>query len=85
MGDGIDLGNVYTTVGQVLGTPAALCIFWVISKIKELQTKVKILEKENSASKQTLGQIMADVSFIRGVIEGKDSVQSNTLNTNNHK
>lgn len=40
---GLDFGSVYTTVGSVLGTPCALACFWVVSKIKELQTKVKIL------------------------------------------
>ena len=71
---GINFGDIYTTIGSVLGTTAALACFWVVSKIKELQTKVKILEEENSASKSTLTKILTDVSFIRGVIEGKESV-----------
>jgi hypothetical protein len=76
---GLDFGSVYTTVGSVLGTPCALACFWVVSKIKELQTKVKILEEENSASKVTLTKILTDVSFIRGVIEGKESANSTVL------
>lgn len=70
--EGIDVGSVYTTVGQVLGTPAALCLFWVISKIKELQTKVKILEKENASFKECLTNIRVDVSWMRGNMEGKE-------------
>ena len=69
--DGIDIGQVYTTVGQVVGTPAAVLLFWVVSKLRELQTKIKILEKENSVVKQTLSDIRADVSFIRGRLEEK--------------
>lgn len=68
---GIDLTAVYTTVGNVLGTPAALLCFWLVSKIKELSVKVKILEKENSVFKQTLSDIRSDVSFIRGKLEDK--------------
>ena len=71
--DGVDVGSVYTTVGQVLGTPAALCLFWVISKIKELQTKVKILEKENASFKECLTNIRVDVSWMRGNMEGKET------------
>jgi hypothetical protein len=70
--EGVDVGSVYTTVGQVLGTPAALCLFWVISKIKELQTKVKILEKENASFKECLTNIRVDVSWMRGNMEGKE-------------
>lgn len=70
--EGVDVGSVYTTVGQVLGTPAALCLFWVISKIKELQTKVKILEKENVSFKECLTNIRVDVSWMRGNMEGKE-------------
>lgn len=57
----------------MLGTPAALCLFWVISKIKELQTKVKILEKENASFKECLTNIRVDVSWMRGNMEGKES------------
>jgi len=71
--EGVDVGSVYTTVGQMLGTPAALCLFWVISKIKELQTKVKILEKENASFKECLTNIRVDVSWMRGNMEGKET------------
>lgn len=71
--ESVDVGSVYTTVGQVLGTPAALCLFWVISKIKELQTKVKILEKENASFKECLTNIRVDVSWMRGNMEGKET------------
>lgn len=69
---GVNLTEVYTTVGSVLGTPVAIVLFWLVTKVKELATKVKILEKENSAAKQTLSDIRADVSFIRGKMENKN-------------
>lgn len=69
---GVNLTEVYTTVGSVLGTPVAIVLFWLVTKVKELATKVKILEKENSVAKQTLSDIRADVSFIRGKMENKN-------------
>lgn len=65
----MNLGDIYTTVGNVLGTPVALAFFWVISKVKELNVKVRMLEKENAVFKQTLSDIRSDVSFIRGKLE----------------
>lgn len=65
----LNLSDIYTTVGNVLGTPVALSFFWVINKVKELNVKVKMLEKENAVFKQTLSDIRSDVSFIRGKLE----------------
>jgi hypothetical protein len=65
----INLSDVYTTVGNVLGTPVALAFFWVVNKVKELNVKVQMLEKENAVFKQTLSDIRSDVSFIRGKLE----------------
>lgn len=65
----INLSDIYTTVGNVLGTPVALAFFWVTNKVKELTIKVKMLEKENAVFKQTLSDIRSDVSFIRGKLE----------------
>ena len=70
---GINLTDLYTTVGSVLGTPAALACFWVVSKIKELQTKVHVLETENSELKKDLGTIKENVSWIRGNMEGQSN------------
>lgn len=70
---GLDFGSVYTTVGSVLGTPCALACFWVVSKIKELQTKVKILESENTAVKKDITDIRVNVSWMRGNMEGKEA------------
>ena len=67
--DGVNLTEVYTTVGSVLGTPAAIALFWIFSKIKELTVKVKMLEDENAVFKQTLSDIRSDVSYIRGKFE----------------
>lgn len=71
--EGSDLTAIYTTIGNVLGTPAALVVFWVVSQIKDLKTKVKILEKENASLKECLTNIRVDVSWMRGNMEGKET------------
>jgi hypothetical protein len=73
---GLDLGSVYTTIGSVLGTPVALVVFWVVSQIKELKTKVKILEKENAAVKEDITDIRVNVSWMRGNMESKEKKES---------
>jgi hypothetical protein len=73
---GLDFGGVYTTIGSVLGTPVALVVFWVVSQIKELKTKVKILEKENAAVKEDITDIRVNVSWMRGNMEGKEKKES---------
>ena len=65
----INLSDIYTTVGNVLGTLVALAFFWVINKVKELNVKVQMLEKENAVFKKTMSDIRSDVSFIRGKLE----------------
>ena len=68
---GINLCEIWTTVGGVLGTPAAIFLFYMYSKMNDLANKVKILEQENRDSKMTLSDIRAYVSFIRGKMEGE--------------
>lgn len=70
---GLDFGSVYTTIGSALGTPVALVVFWVVSKIKELQTEVKLLKKENAAVKEDITDIRVNVSWMRGNMEGKEA------------
>lgn len=38
--EGIDLTYIYTTIGGVLGTPAALAFFWLWNKVKELEKRL---------------------------------------------
>lgn len=72
MPEGLDLAGAYQAIGQVLGTPAVLLLFWVVTQIKELKTKVKILEKENAAIKEDITDIRVNVSWMRGKMEGTE-------------
>jgi uncharacterized protein (UPF0335 family) len=47
-----------------------------VSQIKELKTKVEILEKENAAVKEDITDIRVNVSWMRGNMEGKEKKES---------
>lgn len=72
--EGVDLTQLYTTIGSILGTPAALAFFWAVTRIRDLQAKVKELEAENNSAKADLTKIREDVSFMRGMMEGKEKL-----------
>ncbi|MBQ3840532.1 MAG: hypothetical protein II819_11465 [Fibrobacter sp.] len=73
--------SVFGDIGQMIGYPAMLLIFWLYNKVKEMQKRLDNgeqrfheQEKETDAVKDSMGAIRSDVSFIRGFIEGKNSV-----------
>lgn len=63
--------ETFTQIGGVLGTGASLVLFWMYNKIKSLQSEVDALKTDNKTTQQTLADIRADVSFIRGKLEDK--------------
>ena len=52
--EGIDLTSIYTTIGGVLGTPAAIAFFYLWNKVKELEKRLDA------------GQTRFDRNFNRG-------------------
>lgn len=68
--------NTFTQVGGVLGTGASLVLFWMYNEIKRLKTDVKTLKQENNEIKKTMTQILVDVSWMRGNMEGKEEVKN---------
>lgn len=38
--EGLDLTSIYTTIGGVLGTPAAIAFFYLWNKVKELEKRL---------------------------------------------
>lgn len=77
------LTTIFGDIGNVLGYPAMLLIFWLYNKVKENTKRLEEgerrfheQEKETDAVKESIGAIHADVSFIRGFIEGKNSVKN---------
>ena len=66
---GISFGT-FTELGSTLGVPALLIVFWLYIQVKDLNGKVKSLERDNELLKDTLSDIRSDVSYIKGKLEG---------------
>lgn len=58
-------------VGSVLGVPAAVFVAWIWFKVNSNEKDIKELKSESALLKQTLSDIKSDVSFLRGVFQGK--------------
>lgn len=76
------LTTVFGDIGNVLGYPAMLLIFWLYNKVKENTKRLEDgerrfheQEKETNGVKESIGAIRADVKFICGYIEGKNSAK----------
>lgn len=74
--------SVFGDIGNLLGYPAMLLIFWMFNKIKDMQKRLDDGEKrfteqkkETDSVKTDVSTIRSDVSFIRGFIEGNNSVK----------
>ena len=75
------LAPIFGDIGNVLGYPAMLLVFWLYTKVKENTKRLEDGErrfneqdKETDAVKASMSSIQSDVSFIRGFIEGKNSI-----------
>lgn len=73
------LAPIFGDIGNVLGYPAMLLVFWLYNKVKENtkrldegERRFSEQEKETDAVKDSMAAIRSDVSFIRGFIEGKN-------------
>lgn len=67
----MDIPSIFTTVGSTLGVPATLILYYLYQKFKDLDDRIKKVERDNEALKTTLGDMRADISFIRGKLEGE--------------
>lgn len=74
------LAPIFGDIGNVLGYPAMLLVFWLYTKVKENTKRLEDGErrfneqdKETDAVKASMSSIQSDVSFIRGFIEGKNA------------
>lgn len=60
-------------IGSALGVPAAVFVAWIWFKVKSNENDIKELKSESALLKQTLSDIRADVSYLRGKADGHDS------------
>ena len=68
----MNFSDIYTMIGNSLGVPVAIAFFWVVTRVKQLGAQMDMLNKENTLLKATLSDIRADVSYMRGKMEGLD-------------
>lgn len=67
-----DLLAILTSLSQVLGFPAALALAWAAFVIRDHGKRISELEEESNSAKADLTKIREDVSFMRGMMEGKE-------------
>jgi hypothetical protein len=63
--------SVFGDIGNVLGYPAMLLIFWLYMKIKDIQKRLDDGDLRFREQEAKLTDIRDDVKFIRGFLEGK--------------
>ena len=67
--EGVDLTSVYTTIGGVLGTPAALAFFWLWNKVKELEKRLDQGETRFDKMDTELKEINKSLNIIIGKVD----------------
>lgn len=67
--EGLDLTSVYTTIGGVLGTPAALAFFWLWNKVKELEKRLDQGETRFDKMDTELKEINKSLNIIIGKVD----------------
>lgn len=63
----LDLTSLYTTIGGVLGTPAALAFFWLWNKVKELEKRLE----EGNTRFDKMDAELKEINKSLGIIIGK--------------
>lgn len=67
--EGLDLTSLYTTIGGVLGTPAALAFFWLWNKVKELEKRLDQGETRFDKMDTELKEINKSLNIIIGKVD----------------
>lgn len=67
--EGFDLTSLYTTIGGVLGTPAALAFFWLWNKVKELEKRLDQGETRFDKMDTELKEINKSLNIIIGKVD----------------
>ena len=65
--EGVDLTSLYTTIGGVLGTPAALAFFWLWNKVKELEKRLN----EGNTRFDKMEADLKEINKALGILIGK--------------
>lgn len=67
--------SLFGDIGNVLGYPAMLLIFWLYTKVKDIQKRLDDGDNVMKKLDEKVNSIGNDVSFIRGMLEGTKGEQ----------
>ena len=67
--ESLDLTSLYTTIGGVLGTPAALAFFWLWNKVKELEKRLDEGNSRFNRMDDELKEINKSLNIIIGKVD----------------
>ena len=67
--------SLFGDIGNVLGYPAKLLIFWLYTKVKDIQKRLDDGDSVMKKLDEKVNSIGNDVSFIRGMLEGTKGEQ----------
>lgn len=67
--EGIDLTSIYTTIGGVLGTPAAIAFFYLWNKVKELEKRLDAGQTRFDRMDAELKEINRSLNIIIGKVD----------------
>lgn len=67
--------SLFGDIGNVLGYPAMLLIFWLYTKVKDIQKRLDDGDSVMKKLDEKVNSIGNDVSFIRGMLEGTKEEQ----------
>lgn len=69
MVEGLDLTSLYTTIGGVLGTPAAIAFFYLWNKVKELEKRLDAGQTRFDRMDAELKEINKSLNIIIGKVD----------------
>ena len=65
----LDLTSLYTTIGGVLGTPAAIAFFYLWNKVKELEKRLDAGQTRFDKMDSELKEINKSLNIIIGKVD----------------
>lgn len=67
--EGINIVEVVSSVGSVVGTPAACFLIYLWNKTKQLEEKVNKTNDNQDELRKDMETIKSDLSYIRGLLD----------------
>lgn len=65
--EGMDLTSIFTTIGGVLGTPAAIFLYYLYTKVKELEKRLN----DGNTRFDRMDAELKEINKSLGIIIGK--------------